>query len=246
MGIKRPNALSHSTAVFLGLLLFGMYFPSATLTPFQVYFVDPDKDFRYAPLYVMQLQFFKCLLCALGTLFTQQWYFYLSFSILLNGWLSLLNWRWGTCNIPWMNHWKAVYFLMAAWSGVCALVARVITVVTDESHWLPPLLLFTGWMAIGFGGQAHWTFYGEDWANSRGTDEFADMDDDEELKLLDSQGRMTSAGGWGVSQMEEPKAGFDGGATAGENETPGQGDDPGAWSEFRLRVNSTSSGVQFI
>ena len=115
---------NHIIYTLSALVGFGLYFPSATLTPFQVYFIDPRRDIRYPPLYIMANQLLKCALSACATLLTDFWYAGIGASIVVNFLAAYINGARTPSNIMVMNHWKCTYFLMAGYSAICAVFAK--------------------------------------------------------------------------------------------------------------------------
>jgi hypothetical protein len=133
---------AHTWYTFAALLGFGLYFPSATLTPFQVYFVDPTRDIRYPPLYVLVLQLMKCFLALCGTLLTDFWYVPLGASLIVNcTGVYFMVFR-TPCNVMLINSVKAAIFAMAAWSAFCAILTKQV----DPDAGM--IALIAGWLAI--------------------------------------------------------------------------------------------------
>jgi hypothetical protein len=144
----------HLYYTLIALIGFGLYFPSATLTPFQVYFVYPKRDIRYPPLYVMCMQIAKTIMAAVGTLLTNAPYFLLSISIIINFAAFVTNWRYTVSNVMGMNHFKATYFLMSTYSAVVAIFIKAID--TDAAIDGGVNALVAGWVAIPLISYACW------------------------------------------------------------------------------------------
>eukprot|EP00936_MAST-01D_sp_MAST-1D-sp1_P002210 g2210.t1 len=146
---KRCFQGAHLSYTLIALVGFGLYFPSATLTPFQIYFVDPKRDIRYPPMYVMGMQFAKALMAAFGTLLTAYWLVPLLALVIISTYVSYANFVWTVSNVMAMNHFKGTTFLMIAYSGVCAILTKLLhdeDAVSQSNGSLVALLV--GWTVI--------------------------------------------------------------------------------------------------
>jgi hypothetical protein len=89
---------SHLNRSLVAMITFGAYFPFATVTPFQVYFVSPRKQIFTAPYYVITVQLLKCLLAIFGVLLAgeRQLYLMVAFVICIN----ICQKNWGKSILP--------------------------------------------------------------------------------------------------------------------------------------------------
>lgn len=74
----------HKWEALLGFVGFGIYFPTATCTPFQVLFPIDDLDIQFTPLFIMFVQMVKFLLLATSTFFSNTPILYLPLGVILN------------------------------------------------------------------------------------------------------------------------------------------------------------------
>lgn len=81
---------SHRWYALVAFLAVGLYFPSATCTPFQVLHPTDDLDIQYAPIYIMVVQLTKFILLAAATLLSNRPLLFLVLSFLLNTFLVFI------------------------------------------------------------------------------------------------------------------------------------------------------------